>query len=261
MSAPDGELTVDRVGAVAIVTMNRPRAMNALSLALRIALARAFRTLGGDEGVRAVVLTGAGDRAFTAGIDLKEAGAGAGAAFDDTHNLPENDPVAALTGCGKPVIAAINGVAITGGLELALACDILIASTTARFADTHVKVGVMPGWGLSQRLPRLIGLSRARQMSLTGAFVEAGTALAWGLVNELVAPDRLMARALAIADAVAAHDPAMVARYRAVIDDGLSLPFGEALTMEAARARAFNDTIPATAIAAARTGLFESNRG
>jgi enoyl-CoA hydratase len=136
----------------------------------------------------------------------------------------------------------------------------LIASTNARFADTHVKVRVMPGWGLSQRLPRLIGLARARQMSLTGAFVEAGTALAWGLVNELVAPDRLMARALALANAVAAHDPAMVARYRSVIDDGFSLPFDEALTMEAARARAFNDSIPATAIAAARAGLFESNR-
>jgi enoyl-CoA hydratase len=253
-------LSIARDGAVAIMTMNRPEAMNALSLELRIALAQAFRALGADDTVRAIVLTGAGRRAFTAGIDLKEAGAGTGAAFDETHNLPENDPVAALTGCGKPVIGAINGVAITGGFELALACDILIASSAARFADTHVKVRVMPGWGLSQRLPRRIGVSRAKQMSLTGAFVDAGTALAWGLVNEVVAPDRLLTRALEIGQAIAAHDPAMVARYRAAIDDGLALPFGAALALEAARARAFNDSIPAAAIEAVRAGLFESNR-
>jgi enoyl-CoA hydratase len=258
MSAP---LLVTQEGEVALVTMNRPDAMNALSLEMRILMAAAFRALGADENVRAIILTGAGGRAFTAGLDLKEIGGGTGVAFDDTHNAPENDPVAALTGCGKPVIAAINGVAATGGFEIALACDFMIASTAARFADTHVKVRVMPGWGLSQRLPRRIGIARARQMSFTGAFVDADTALAWGLVNEVVAPDRLVPRAIEIAAAIAAQDPEMVARYRAMIDDGMALPLNEALVLEAQRARAFNDAIPAEAIEGLRAALFESNRG
>jgi enoyl-CoA hydratase len=254
-------LLIAREGAIAILTMNRPEAMNALSLALRGALVSAFRMLGADDEIRVIILTGAGERAFTAGLDLKEIGAGDGAAFGGAYDLADNNPVAALRACGKPVLGAINGAAITGGFELALACDLMIAASTARFADTHVKVKVMPGWGLSQRLPRLIGIARATQMSLTGAFIDAETALAWGLVNEVVPPDRLLPRALEIATAIAAHDPAMVARYRAMIDEGMSLPFGEALALEAARAQAFNEAIPATAIEEVRAGVFESNRG
>lgn len=253
-------LLIAREGAVAILTMNRPEAMNALSLALRGALVSAFRQLGADASVYAIILTGAGERAFSAGLDLKEVGAGAGAAFAGPFDIAANDPVAALRACGKPVIGAINGAAITGGFELALACDLMIASTAARFADTHVKVRVMPGWGLSQRLPRLIGIARAKQLSLTGTFIDADTALAWGLVNELVPPDRLLPRALEIAMAIAAQYPAMVARYRAMIDNGMALPFGEALALEAARAQAFNSAIPAADIEDLRAGLFESNR-
>lgn len=256
----DETLLIDRDGAVATVTMNRPAAMNALSQALRIELAAAFRELGADDGVRAIILTGAGTRAFSAGLDLKEIGATAGRAFGDTHNAPQNDPVAALTACGKPVIGAVNGVAITGGFELALACDLLIASSDARFADTHVKVQVMPGWGLSQRLGRRIGIVRAKQMSLTGMFVDAATALAWGLVSEMVAPEALLPRAREIAAAIAGHDPAMVARYRAMIDDGMVLPLGEALALEQARSRAFNDAIAARSIESLRAAVFESNR-
>jgi enoyl-CoA hydratase len=256
----DAPLLVTRDGAVAVMVMNRPAAMNALSLEMRIRMAAAFRELDADATVRAIVLIGAGERAFTTGLDLKEIGDGVDRAFDAVHNAPENDPVAALTGCGKPVIAAVNGATITGGFEIALACDIMIASTAARFADTHVKVQVMPGWGLSQRLQRRIGISRAKQMSLSGAFIDAETALAWGLVNEVVAPDRLLPRALEISAAIAEHDPEMVARYRAIIDEGAALPFREALALEAARARAFNDAIPATAIEDRRAGVFESNR-
>src|SRR5260370_17359052 len=101
-------------------------------------------------------------------------------------------PVLAIRGCPKPVIGAINGVAITGGFEVALACDVLIASTTARFADTHARVGVMPGWGLSQKLPRVIGLYRAKELSLTGNYLSAAQAEAWGLVNRVVPPDELL---------------------------------------------------------------------
>lgn len=256
----DKPLLITCEGPVAIVTLNRPNAMNAMSQAMRIQLAETFRRLGTDAAVRAIVLTGAGERAFSAGLDLKEVGSGAGVAFDETHNAAHNDPVAALTACGKPVIAAINGATVTGGFELALACDMMIASTAARFADTHVKVRVMPGWGLSQRLPRLIGIARAKQMSLTGTFIDAGTALAWGLVNEVVQPAALLPRALEIARSIAAHDPDMVARIRNLIDDGMALPFAEALALEARRSRAFNDAIPATAVEGLREGVFASNR-
>jgi enoyl-CoA hydratase len=173
-------VTVERDGAVAVVMLNRPEAMNALSRGLRAQLAHTIRELDAEAQIRAIVLTGAGTRAFTAGLDLKELGAGEaslGAAGDQDSAA---NPLAAIEQCRKPVIGAINGVAVTGGFELALACDILIASENARFADTHARVGVMPGWGLSQRLSRRIGISRAKELSLTGNFLDAETASAWG---------------------------------------------------------------------------------
>ena len=132
---------VERRGAVAIVTLNRPEAMNALSQAMRVEIARVFRELDADDSVRSIVFTGAG-KAFTAGLDLKELGAGASVVASANPSGPESDPVQALGLCRKPIIGAINGVAITGGFELALGCDILYASTNARFADTHARVGI-----------------------------------------------------------------------------------------------------------------------
>src|SRR5215475_7364621 len=139
-------ILAERQGAVALVTMNRPEAMNALSRALRADLARVFRELDADENVRAIVLTGAG-KAFTAGLDLKELGAG-DARIGEAANpgTADNDPALAMEACRKPIIGAINGAAVTGGFEIALACDILYASTSARFADTHARIGIMPGW-------------------------------------------------------------------------------------------------------------------
>ena len=133
---------------VATVTLNRPEAMNALSKALRARLFQVMTALDTDDDVRAVVLTGAGTRAFTAGLDLKELGSEAGALGAANAQGAEENPVKAIEICRKPVIGAINGVAITGGFEVALACDVLIASTNARFADTHARVGIFPGWGL-----------------------------------------------------------------------------------------------------------------
>ncbi|MGH6649986.1 MAG: enoyl-CoA hydratase-related protein [Sphingopyxis sp.] len=135
---------------------------------------------GPDRSVHAIVLTGAGSRAFSASLDLKELGADIGSLGGTKTRTENDDPVAAIASCPQPVIGAINGVAITGGFELALACDILIASTNARFADTHARVGIMPGWGLSQKLSRIVGLSRAKEISLTGNFVTAEQALDWG---------------------------------------------------------------------------------
>ena len=206
-------VTIERDGAVAVVTLNRPEAMNALSRALRSDLARAMREVNDDDSIRAVVLTGAGTRAFTAGLDLKELGA-------DTSNLgaanaegAEENPVKAIEQCKKPVIGAINGVAITGGFEVALACDILIASENARFADTHARVGIMPGWGLSQKLSRMIGISRAKELSLSGNFLDAATSCAWGLVNRVVPAEDLLGAAVKLAQDVASADPGMVGAY------------------------------------------------
>src|SRR5262249_22598137 len=161
-------------------------AMNALSKALRAALHQGLQELEADPAIRAIVLTGAGERAFTAGLDLKELGSDPDGMTAANAPDPALNPVAAVLACRKPVVGAINGAAITGGFELALACDVLICSSAARFADTHARVGIAPGWGLSQRLSRLIGPYRAKQLSLTGNFLDARTAEAWGLVNMVV---------------------------------------------------------------------------
>ena len=222
-------LLIERHGAVAVVTLNRPSAMNALSRELRSRLHSAFVSLDADESVSVVVLTGAG-RAFTAGLDLKELGReGLGAA---NATGAEENPVLAIRECRKPVIGAVNGVAITGGFEVALACDVLIASTNARFADTHARVGIMPGWGLSARLPRTIGAYRAKELSLTGNFLDAQTALAWGLVNRVLEPEALMPAALKLAEDMASIPAETLVAYKRIIDAGLDAPLGQALKSE-----------------------------
>lgn len=244
---------VERDGPVATLTLNRPEAMNALSRALQRAIAQALVELENDETVLAVVLTGAGERAFTAGLDLKEVGeSGLQSGLERAWG---SDPVRTLEAMSKPVIGAVNGVAITGGFELALACDILIASTNARFADTHVRVGVIPGWGLSQRLSRRIGISRAKEMSLSGNFIDAQTALAWGLVNRVVEPSELLAAARKLALDIASCDPDMVRRYKALIDDGFNLAHGEALSLEAERSRADNAAVTPEQVATRRAAI------
>lgn len=246
--------------AVAIVTLNRPEAMNALSKALRAELAEAMLAVAHDDAVRAVVLTGAGTRAFTAGLDLKELGAsteGLGAA---NATSPRDNPVKAVEQCAKPVIGAINGVAITGGFELALACDVLIASSNARFADTHARVGILPGWGLSQKLSRMIGISRAKELSLTGNFLDAATAERWGLVNRVVEPDALLPAATALARDMANIDPAMLATYKKLIDDGYALSFGEGLQLEAERSSAANGQVAPETVEQARLAVMERGR-
>lgn len=251
---------VTRDGPVATVTLNRPEAMNALSRALRTELAAAMRGLAADESIRAIVLTGAGERAFTAGLDLKELGA-------DTSNLgaanaeaADENPVRAIELCPQPVIGAINGVAITGGFEVALACDLLIASTHARFADTHARVGIMPGWGLSQKLSRIVGLGRAKELSLTGNFLGAEAARDWGLVNRVVAPADLLPTAHALARDIASADPAMVRGYKRLIDDGYALSFAEGLALERQRSKAANGSVRAEEVEARRLAVIERGR-
>lgn len=251
-------VTIERDGAVAVVTLNRPEAMNALSSALRAELAAAMVELDTDDSVRAVVLTGAGTRAFTAGLDLKELGvSGLGAANAET---PAANPVKAIEQCRKPVIGAINGVAITGGFEVALACDILIASENARFADTHARVGILPGWGLSQKLSRMIGISRAKELSLTGNFLDAQTACQWGLVNRVVMADELLPSAKALAWTIAGIDPAMVQAYKALIDEGYAENFGAAMATEHRTSSARNAQVSGSEVEERRRAVMERGR-
>lgn len=221
-----------RQGAVVTLVLNRPEAMNALSRALIAALSGRIKTLSQDDSLRAIVLTGQG-RAFSAGVDLKELAAAGDVsnALDWSGSDSLHDIIRA---CPHPVIAAINGFAVTGGLELALMADFLIAGPEARFADTHARVGITPSWGMTQILPRLIGINRARQMSLTGGFVDAETALAWGLVNEIVQGD-LLARAQELAQQIAETDPKTMTRIRALIGQSAETTLSDGLAREVAQ--------------------------
>ncbi len=208
--------------------------MNALSAELRLALSGAFRDLQGDPSVRVAIVTGAG-RAFCAGMDLKELAT----STPDSSGQPERgaghlDLADAMAAFEHPIIAAVNGHAITGGFELALACDVIIASTLAKFADTHARVGILPGWGLSQKLPRLIGISRAKELSFTGNTIDAAQAYEWGLVNRVVAPEELLPACTKLATDMASCVPAVLKGYKRLIDDGFGMPLPDALRYERA---------------------------
>ena len=253
---PESLLLIDHPfdGAV-VLTLNRPAAMNALSRALREQLALAFRSLSREASVRGVVLTGSG-KAFCAGLDLKELGATPGTAdLGDDAGL-----IDAMHSFRGPIIAAINGAAVTGGFELALACDCLIASTSARFADTHARVGVMPGWGLSQKLSRRVGLARAKELSLTGNFIGADRAESWGLVNRVVAPQDLLPQALALARDMLSALPEMLLAYKRVIDSGYATTLDEGMRLELDAARAWARTIEPGQIARRTEAVRERGR-
>src|ERR1051326_1398952 len=188
---------VDVADRVATITINRPDQRNALNRAVRRALPKAITDCDTRDDVDVLILTGA-DPAFCAGVDSKEFGSGEVQQGEGLADVGEREPDGrtpfrgALPPHTKPLIGAVNGVAVTGGFEVALNCDFLIASDRARFADTHARVGVMPGWGLTVLLAQRIGIARAKQMSITGNYVDAATALAWGLVNHVVPHDELL---------------------------------------------------------------------
>ena len=254
-------LLVDRdpTRGTATVTLNRPEKMNALSTELRAAVVGAFRELSGDAEVGAVVLTGAG-RAFSAGVDLAELGGQAGPAPKESLQAADLDTVGAVRACPRPVIAAVNGVAITGGFELVLACDVVLASSAARFADTHARVGILPTWGMTQRLPRLVGVSRAKELSFSGNFLDAATAERWGLVNRVHEPDELLPAALELAAEIAAADRRAVAGIKRAYDEGLDLPFAEGLRHEARLAAEHLAGVRPEDIAARRAAVQERGR-
>ncbi|MEQ8556898.1 MAG: enoyl-CoA hydratase [Henriciella sp.] len=253
----DPIVLVEKDGPVAVVTLNRPDALNALSRDLRREIVKTFQALAKDDDVRAVVLTGAG-RAFTAGVDLKEAGQTGFALGADGGDI---DLAKGLEAFPWPIIGAINGFAITGGFELALMCDVLLASENAKFADTHARVGIMPGWGLSQKLSRLIGISRAKELSLTGNFLDAETAERWGLVNRVYAADELVPAAIKMGHDMASCIPDMLKKYKKVIDDGFDVPFGEAMDLEIKRSAEHAASVTAESVEEARKAVTQRGRG
>ena len=228
-------ILTDVAEQVATVTLNRPEARNALSGALTSELDDVITDLDNREDVACIILTGA-DPAFCAGVDLKALSSEPRAAQQERQSGPMAH-LGFLPPHDTPVIGAINGPTVTGGLELALCCDFLIASERARFADTHARVGAMPGAGLTIRLPQLIGIDRARRMSFTGDFIDAATALAWGLVAEVVPHEALLPRARELAAAVVSIPSDNVREIRRMYGAMSALAGEEAWTDEAAWSR------------------------
>jgi enoyl-CoA hydratase/carnithine racemase len=222
----------EKKGPIAYVTLNRPKVLNALSKATIAELKTAFEDARDDAAVRGVILTGAGDKAFAAGADVGEV-------VNDTpleaaeHTRVGQEVTSLIENLGKPVIAAVNGYAVGGGCELAMACTIRIAAETAKFGQPEVKLGIMPGYGGSQRLPRLIGKGRALQVILTGDTVSAQEAYRIGLVNEVVPGTNLMARAEAILHQINANGPVGVRCSLEAVNKGLETGLSEGLFIEA----------------------------
>jgi enoyl-CoA hydratase len=221
-----GELLVDRGDGVVVLTLHRPDARNAMNSAMREALLAELRAADADDDVAAVILTGS-DPVFSAGADLKESLA------NGLPVRPRTNAGQALRAMATPVICAVNGACVTGALEVALSCTFILASERARFADTHARVGLLPGWGLSALLPRAVGLRKAREMTITGNFIDAGEALRIGLVNEVVGHDELLARARELAADIASADPAAVRASLALYDRGHGATLAHALGLEA----------------------------
>ena len=227
-------IRVEKRDLVAIVTLDRPKVLNALNAETLAELDAAFEALGSDAAIRAVLLAGAGGRAFAAGADIRELAAipaDEGSAFA----LRGQAVMRRIETLGKPVIACIQGFALGGGCELALSCTLRIAADDARLGQPEVKLGVITGYGGSQRLARLAGRGAALKLLLTGAIIDAQEALRIGLVDEVVAADQLMTRAEALAREIAANGPLAVVETLRVVNEGLDLPLDLALTREAER--------------------------
>lgn len=220
----------------AVLTLNRPDRLNTLSIQLRQALEREVAVLEQDPAIHVLILTAAG-KMFTAGLDLDEWNS---AAPDPAAAAYRHDAVAALHQFRGPVIAAVNGPAITGGLEVVLACDLIVASEHARFADTHVRVGLLPGWGGSVRLLSRVGIARAKELALTARTLNAEEALHLGLINHVVPHEELLPFAQAMARKMLKAEPESLKAYKALLDEESLLPMAQALALERTRSMATN---------------------
>jgi len=217
---------------IAIVTINRPKALNALNAATIYELDKMFDELGANSAVKAVIVTGSGEKSFVAGADITEMqsmsaiegrnwGKLAQAVFNKIENLP------------KPVIAAVNGFALGGGCELSMACDIRIASEKAKFGQPEVSLGIPPGFGGTQRLPRLVGKGRAKEMLFTGDMIDAAEACKIGLANKVVEPEELMNTAKAMAQKIMSRAPVAVQVCKSAVNEGLDVDLESGIAYEA----------------------------
>lgn len=224
------DVTVD--DGIATITLNRPEARNAIDPEMRSLLHETWRRVSTDDQVRVAVLTGAGDQAFCAGADLKKPLSSTDSPATREFGQDTSDSLLEGLDTDKPLVCAINGHAVGGGLELALACDIRIASSAARFGLPEVRVGTIPGSGGTQLLPRTIGRSHAMHMLLTGELIDAAQALAWGLVSEVVAPEEVRERALEIARIIAGNAPLAVRAVKRLVRQGADVPLPTGMSME-----------------------------
>lgn len=231
--APFEFLLLEITDRVATVTINRPDKLNALNAAVIGELDRMFTALGARDDVGAIVLTGAG-RAFVAGADIAEVAAAAATPAGLHATAAFGSAVfTRIERSSKPVIAAVNGFALGGGCELALACHIRLAGTTAKFGLPETKLGLIPGYGGTQRLPRLVGTGRALQMIFTGDMVDADAAVAMGLANAVYPPEVLLTSARALAVSITKNGPLAIAHAITAVTAGAALPMDDALALEA----------------------------
>jgi enoyl-CoA hydratase len=225
-------LLIERDHAVAIVTINRPKVLNALDISTLDDLRRAVLDLKRDDAVRVIVITGSGDKSFVAGADINELVANSPTSGRD-QALAGQHVFDLIENLGKPVIAAVNGYALGGGCELAMACTLRIAADTAKFGQPEVNLGLLPGYGGTQRLPRLVGKGKAMELILTGAPISAAEAERIGLVNRVVPASVLMTEARSFAGILAAQPPLATAYIIHAINHGVEMPFAQACAYEA----------------------------
>jgi enoyl-CoA hydratase len=217
---------------IARITLNRPQVLHALNTQVFNELEAVFSSLAADSAVRVILLTGSGEKAFAAGADIKELAATESAAGEAKARRGQG-AFRLIETCGKPVIACINGFALGGGCELAMACTMRLASETARLGQPEVKLGLIPGYGGTQRLPRLVGQPMALKLLLTGEMINAAEALRIGLVDEVLPADKLMQRAEALARTIVGMAPLAVAACIEAVRDGSEIGLEEAIDMEA----------------------------
>ncbi len=243
---------LDRKPGYAILTLNRPQRLNALNAEMMSALCAALREIDQDGECAAVVVTGAG-RGFCSGLDLSVLSQPNGMASLGVSG--GNDIQRAFERFSKPVIMAINGIAATGGFELALMGDVLLGCEHTRFVDTHARVGIAPGWGLSQRLARIIGPSRAKEAHFTGNFISAQQASDWGIVSRLVASGDLLEEAEQVARDIHEADARIIKTVKHMVQSGLAVSLAEGLDMEYELSTAINAGVQSEMVASRRADL------